>query len=135
MTALLLTIPLIAAAPVPKDFKKEAPKLDGAWVYASTEINGQRIADARKDIWTFDGDNLTIQSNGAAAAGPIPIKTDVKASPMAFEFVGDGDRLGVYEIKDGSLVISKSLAPGVRPTNLDGGNGVVRWTFKRVEPK
>ena len=135
MTLLLLTIPLVAAAPVPKDFKKAVPKLDGEWVYARTEINGQRIVDVRKELWTFDGDNLTIQRDGDAASPPIPIRMDAKASPMAIEFVGDGNRLGVCEIKDGILVICTNMAPGVRPTDVDGGKGVVRWTFKRAEPK
>ena len=135
MTPLLLTIPLLLAAPVPKDFKKAPVKLDGAWVHTGSDINGLPVGGVRNEIWTFDGDNLAIQGNGVAAISPIPIKTDVKASPMAIEFVGYGNRLGVCEIKDGILVICKNMAPGVRPTNVDGGTGVIRWTFKRAEPK
>ena len=135
MTALLLTIPLVAAAPVLKDFKKAPVKLDGAWVHTGSDINGLPVGGGRNEVWTFDGESLSIQGGAAGGMPAIPIKTDVKASPMAIEFVGDGNRLGVCEIKDGVLVICKSMAPGVWPANVDGGNGIVRWTFKRAEAK
>ena len=134
MTPLLLAVPLLLAAPVPKDFKKAPMKLDGAWVHTGSDINGLPVGGGRSEVWTFDGESLTIQGGAAGGMPAIPIKTDVKASPMAIEFVGDGNRLGVCEIKDGILVICKNMAPGVRPADTAGGTGVVRWTFTRAEP-
>lgn len=135
MTALLLTIPLIAAAPIPKDFKKEMPKLDGAWQCTSMEFQGQKIGN-QYSVWKFDGDNLTIEyPNGRLAPVPRPIKTDPKASPKEFQFASNGNQLGVYEIEDDTLTICLSQQQGVRPTDTAGGQNVIKYNFTRAKDK
>lgn len=138
MTPLLLTIPLLSAAPVPKDFKKDATKLSGEWALVGSDIDGvPGNIDQKMVFWTFDGDSLTIRESapGVRSTATFHIKTDAKAVPMVIEFVGDGNRLGIYGIKAGVLVICMGMGAGIRPTNLDGGKGIVRWTFGRVDPK
>ena len=93
MTALLLTIPLLATAPVPKDFRKPAPKLDGAWQMTGLELNGQQLGGNQNSVWRFDGDSLTIEyPNGRGIPAPRPILTDPKASPKQFQFGNGGNR-------------------------------------------
>ena len=81
MTALLLTIPLVAAAPVPKDFQKPAPKLDGAWKLTGMELNGQPLETSLDQIWRFDSDRLVIGTGTGYTSPKQAILTDPDASP------------------------------------------------------
>jgi uncharacterized protein (TIGR03067 family) len=136
MTALLLTIPLLVAAPVPKDFKKPVPKLDGAWRLNGLELNGRQLGGNQNAVWRFDGDQLTIENpNALGATAPRPITTDAKASPKHFQFGNAGNQLGVYEIKGDALVICLSQQQGVRPPDAAGGQNVIRYLFTRVAGK
>ena len=134
MTALLLTIPLLAAAPIPKDFKKELPMLDGAWECTQIESGGRVIPHVNM-TWRFANDAVTIvYNNNNAGAQPMPISTDPKASPMAFTFTDGARQLGIYEIKDDTLVICLGQ-PNARPADIAGGPGVTKSTLTRVKDK
>jgi uncharacterized protein (TIGR03067 family) len=136
MTPLLLTIPLIAAAPIPKEFRKELPQLDGSWQQTGIEFNGRQIGGNQTAVWKFEGDSLTIEYPGRGInAVPRPIKTDAKASPKEFQFGNGSTQLGVYEIKDDTLTISLSQQAGVRPADTAGGPNVIRYLFTRVKDK
>lgn len=134
MSPLLLTIPLVAAAPVPKDFKKETPKLDGAWECTSVESGG-RVIPRQNMTWRFADDAVTITYGGGdAGVQPMPISTDPKASPMAFSFTEGARQLGIYEIKGDTLVICLGSS-GQRPTDIAGGPNVAKYTLTRVKDK
>ena len=135
MTALLLTIPLLAAAPIPKDFKKETPKLDGAWQCTGIEFQGRQLGGNQNSVWKFDGESLTIEYANGRGAVPQPIKTDPKASPKEFQFANNGNQLGVYEIKDDILTICLSQQQGVRPADAAGGQNVIKYNFTRAKDK
>lgn len=132
MTSLLLVVPLIAAAPIPKELKpKDRPALDGAWKVTALQFNGQQIGGNQNSVWKFDGDTLAIE-NGGRTNPPRPIKTDPKASPAEFQFGSNTSQLGIYEVKDDTLTIALGQQPNVRPTDFAGQNVVV-YKFARVK--
>jgi uncharacterized protein (TIGR03067 family) len=134
MTPFLLALPLVVAAPVPKDFKKVTPVLEGAWQCTGVDINGRMIA-RQNQTWRFEGDSLVIENAGGGRQQPIPIKTDPKTTPMEFEFVNNGNQLGIYEIKDDALTICVSQQQGVRPADAASGPRVIRYLLTRSKDK
>lgn len=135
MTPLLLALPLVATAPVPKDFRKELPTLDGAWHCTGIELQG-RVIGQQNSVWKFEGEMLTIEYPGRGFnANSQPIKLDPKASPPGFEFANGGNQLGVYELKGETLTICLSMQIGVRPPDAAGGPNVIKYNFTRVKDK
>lgn len=131
MTALLLVVPLIAAAPVPK--VKEPVRLDGAWRLTAVTVNGRAAGGNLESVWRFDKDTLTVESpNGGGVGVPRPIRTDPKATPMQFEFGTEGQQLGVYEVKGDTLTIAVGVAPGTRPATATEATAIV-YTLARVK--
>ena len=133
-----------SAAPVPKDFRKPKPKLDGQWKVTSYETNGRasKVASILNQTWAFDGENLTI-TRASAAKGVAPtkvkVRADAKTKPMAFDYVlnADATRLGVFAVDGDTLTICLTVntSLGERPTNLDGGTGTLKYTVARVKDK
>ena len=130
MTALLLTIPLIAAAPVPKDF--DTKTLDGEWAFVGLTLDGKPI-NGQQGNWVFAGDTVTFHIPNGGQPRVSAIKTDPKAKPRQFEF-GDGGMPGVYDIQGDALVICLSQVR-VRPTDTAGGPDILRYTFTRAKGK
>ncbi len=131
MTPLLLALPLLLAAPVPKDFKKaEAPALDGAWRLTADQTDDIILA-AEKMTWQCEGAGLTIRVPGQAARARGPIHFDPATTPHTFDL---GARLGVCQLKGDTLTVCLGPSNGARPSNLEGGLGVRKLTFARVEP-
>lgn len=135
MTPLLLAIPLIAAAPIPKELKpKDRPALDGAWKMVSLTFNGQQLGGVQSALWKFDGDSLTIEYPNRANP-PRPIKTDPKASPAEFQFASNTSQLGIYEVKDDTLTIALGQQANIRPTGFDGQNVIVYKFMRAADDK
>jgi uncharacterized protein (TIGR03067 family) len=132
MTALLLAIPLVAAAPVPKELKKEKPALDGAWKLTGITFNGQQLGGNQTAVWTFEGNTLTINNNNGGVVSTRPIRVDPQATPMEFEFDARGNQLGIYEIKDDVLTICLGQQAGVRPKEVSEQNAIV-YRFARAK--
>ena len=146
MTAMLFVLPWIAAAPVPKDFKKEAPKLDGSWKVTSYEVNGRPINSnvILSQTWTFEGEKLAISRPpiGNGVVSPVSkstVKTDPKKSPMEIDHVLNASitRLGIYSIEGDKLTICLSLQNNgtERPANFDGGQRILKYVFTRATEK
>lgn len=134
MTPLLLVIPLIAAAPIPKELKpKDRPALDGAWQLTGLQFNGQRLGGNQNAVWKFEGETLTIESAGRVNP-PRPIKADPKATPAEFQLNPNSTQLGIFEIKDDTLTIALGQQANVRPTDFTGPNAIV-YQFTRVKAK
>ena len=141
MTPLLLAIPFVLAAPVPKDFRKAVPKLDGTWRCAGIDIGGRAWTGDIRTTWTFDGERLSVvRSLGARDLTPteVLIRTAADRGPMAFDYtvVGSGRTiLGAFAVEGDTLTLclNNVLGPAERPTTLDGGPGIAKYTLKRVE--
>jgi uncharacterized protein (TIGR03067 family) len=136
----VLTASVVAAAPVPKDFKK-APVLDGRWQVTAYESNGRPLnsPSVLKQTWAFAGEDLTITRTTSVNATPtkIKVRTDAKTRPMEFDYIFSTGttRLGVFERTGDTLTISLAISTttGTRPTNLDGGTGTLKYTLTRVK--
>ena len=132
MTAILLIVPLIAAAPVPKDLKAEAPPLAGAWKLTAITIGGRAAGGNLDAVWRFDGDSYTVEHPVGSTSVARAFKTDPKASPARFEFGTEGTQLGVYEVKGDALAIAIGVSPGTRPAKVTAPDAIV-YSFTRVK--
>ncbi len=131
MTPLLLAVSLLLAAPVPKDFKKDAPRPpDGAWRLTADQTD-DIILVVEKMTWQFEGAGLTIRVPGQAPQARGPIYFDPATTPHTFDLCA---RLGVCQLKGDTLTVCLGPSNGARPANLEGGLGVRKLTFARVEP-
>ncbi len=141
MTPLLLAIPLLLAAPVPKDFKP-ALALDGQWKVTEFERNG-KPASHFQELWRIDGDCQTITHAAAPNLQPRrqKLRIDLKAKPMEFDYTFEVNRR-TYSVSgviagqgDDFVVCFPLFADRQRPDNLVGGEGTLRYTLTRVKDK
>lgn len=133
MTSFLLVLPLVAAAPVPKELRTQPVTLDGTWRCESVDVNGQPSANLNM-TWRFADNAVRIEYGGPGVNPPMPITLDTKASPMGFSFLDGARQIGVFERKGDTAVICLSLN-GQRPTTVAGGQNVARYTLSRVTDK
>ncbi len=131
MTAILLIVPLIAAAPVPKDFKKATERLDALWELVGVDVHG-RPSPFQKSSWRIEGDSLTVENPNGGIGSALPIKTDPTASPKEFAFAQSDNRMGIYEIKGDRLTICIGQV-NARPKDTTGGRNTVVYSFTRVK--
>ena len=131
MTPLLLAIPMVVAAPVPKDFKKEVPAFEGEWQLAWHESNGRKSVVAGY-VWVFGPENITVHNAGRTNP-PIPIAVDTKTSPMSLDFRNGngGGRAGIFRIEGDTLTLCLS-SNGTRPTEFESSATVIKYNFTRV---
>lgn len=141
---LLLAAPLAVAAPVPKELRKAALPLDGKWKVTAYESNGRPVNSTviLGQMWAFRGGELAITRTtavkGAAGLPPnkVGVRADAKTGEFDYVFATGTVRLGRYEIRGDTLTVCLSLSTGPmseRPANLDGGQGTLRYTFKRAD--
>ena len=126
---------LLVAADAPDDAaKKERDKMQGEWVMASGERDGQKIPDeqAKTIRRTTKGDQFTITVDGQVVAKGT-FKVDPTKKPKTIDFLREGDEkiLGIYEL-DGDTYKACYSAPGKeRPTEFSakagGGNTLSVW--------
>ena len=127
--ALLISAGTLTAAPIPKDFRKPNPSLEGTWRLLVIEYQGERLV-RDGETWTFDGGNLMMTKYGEQT-----YVTDPTASPRQIQLGANADNLGLYEIAGDDLVLSFGTKPLVRPADLLPGSNVSRYLLKRVSSK
>jgi uncharacterized protein (TIGR03067 family) len=124
--AVSLAVPLVDAAPVPKELRKARPELEGAW-----RLTGQQMDDLtfapEKAVWRFDGGTLVTQAPGRPDRVKH-VRCDPTSTPKAIDV---GALLGTYEIDGDTLVICVDQQ-GRRPTHTRNAPDVLRITLKRV---
>lgn len=143
MTPLLLALPLIAAAPVPKELK-DGPRgnLDGRWVVVEFERNG-KPASHFQEAWDIRGESLVITRRAAPNLPPreVRLRIDPARTPTELEFTDTSARRavtspGVLAFKRERLVVCLPMfAGGERPADPDNGENVLRWTLERAADK
>lgn len=138
----LLCLCVIAAAPPPRDEgKRELARLQGEWVMAGLEVNGETVPEGK-----LKGTTLTIRGDKYAVkvkktTHETTIKLYPEKSPKAIDmFFPDGPDLprlseGVYEVDGDTLKICRRQTPGEpRPTKMgtwpDTDLFVVTWKRK-----
>ena len=135
---------LLVAADKPKDAaKKDLEKLQGTWVMAGLEIDGQVVPEEKikGTTLTVKGDRYTTRTQGKSHE--VAFKLDPSQTPRAIDmYFPDGPEVpklskGIYEIDGDTFRLCRHQAPGQdRPTSFatspDTGLFLVVW--KRQKP-
>ncbi len=136
----LATVALCLAADAPKDAAKTDQKeLQGAWLLASGERNGEKIPeDVVKSLKrTIDGDKYTVTRNDETVAkGTFTLDPSKKPKAIDIKLEGmDKPVHGIYEL-DGDTFKMCYAAPGAdRPKEFaaKAGSGHTFAVWKRAK--
>jgi uncharacterized protein (TIGR03067 family) len=134
MIPLLLAIPLVAAAPVPKELRREKPALDGTWELKEYHFDKARVI-AVKQTWVIAAGKFTLdQTESGNGLVPLPVTLDVTATPMRIDFDNGSNAKGVFEVTKDALILCMSSGGAERPTDLTPGRNRVKYVFTRKPP-
>ena len=138
---------LVLAAPIPKSLKKKTALLEGRWLLAATNYNGQALNRGNStQIWAITGEELVIEDS----ANGIRRNNGVNYKMAKVE--GDGDNCVDWTIEytngrnnnyaycgrvrfeeDGfDFVFSAISHGGARPETVEAGPNRYLYTFKRA---
>ena len=138
---------LVLAAPIPKSLKKKTGSLEGRWLLAATNYNGQALNRGNStEVWTITGEELVIEDS----ANGIRRNNGVNYKMAKVE--GDGDNCVDWTIEntngrnnnhkycgrvrfeeDGlDFVFSAVSHGGARPETVEAGPDRYLYTFKRA---
>ena len=148
LCCLAFTASLVLAAPIPKSLKKKmAGSLEGRWLLAATNYNGQALNRGNStEVWTITGEELVIEDS----ANGIRRNNGVNYKMAKVE--GDGDNCVDWTIEytngrnnnhaycgrvrfeeDGfDFVFSAVSHGGARPETVEAGPNRYLYTFKRA---
>lgn len=128
MIPLLLGVPLVLTAPVPKEFR-QPPELHGTWVMTELEVNGNALPRIRELRWQFARGELTItDTTGSARTKPYTSDSTKKRKELDFE--NGAYSRGLYQVTGNVLVVCMGQD---RPLGFDGGPSVIKYTFQRAK--
>jgi uncharacterized protein (TIGR03067 family) len=134
MTPLLLAVPMVFAAPIPKELAKPAnATLEGTWEFVSATYGGGPDSSYEGAKWVLEKDGKATRILRGDTGTPASFKIDTKSKPMAFDWtISESTWHGIYEIKGDTLVVA--LGGGERPTEF-GGQSTYVFTMKKVRGK
>jgi len=139
----VLMIGLLVAADDPKDVKKkELEKLQGTWIAATLEYNGNKVlGDTVKELKiVIEGDTMTIKSEAPEVEkyGKATLKIDPSTSPKIVDInITKGDEKGttfeaIYELNKDEWKLCLKPFSKERPGKIDSkDDGIVLIVFKR----
>jgi len=142
MNRALLFVPFFFLAAEPADeAKKDLEKLQGEWVMAALEVNGQPVPETKIQgtTLTVKGDKYTTHVKDTKHE--VTIKLDPSQKPRAIDMIfPDGTNLpkigkGIYKMDADTFVICRAQSTdGARPTDFattpNTGYFVVTWKRK-----
>ncbi len=132
MTPLLLVVPLVFAAPVPRDFKPANAPLDGTWEFVASTFGGNPDTNYDGAKWVLGKDGKAVRHLRGDGGTEAEYKADPKAKPMAFDWTISGSTFtGIYEVKGDVLTVALPL-DGTRPTEF-AGQSVYVFTMKKAK--
>lgn len=150
LSALALFAAAVAAAPVPKEVKKQPPKLDGTWEVVEYHVNGNLSKSAIVTRWVIDGQTLNIErvrQGGAVLAKPATVSYSLvkpdggPANALDWTYTytnGPQPRTmpGVVEVDGDTLKFCwTNTGTGDRPTECKPTQTNLMYVFKRVDGK
>lgn len=135
MTPLLLVVPLVFAAPIPKELAKPAhATLDGTWEFVSATYGGNPDASYEGAKWVLEKDGKATRILKGDSNTPATYKIDTKTKPAAFDWsISESTFPGIIEIKGDTLTVALALS-GERPTAFAGPSLYV-FTMKKVKAR
>jgi uncharacterized protein (TIGR03067 family) len=132
MTPLLLVVPLVFAAPIPKDFKPANEPLDGTWEFVSATYGGNPDTTYDGAKWVLGKDGKATRFLRGDTGTDAAYKVDAKAKPMAFDWTISGSTFpGIVQVKGDTLTVALALS-GERPTEF-AGTSVYVFTMKKAK--
>ena len=131
MTPLLLVVPLVFAAPVPKDFKPANAGLEGTWEFVSATTGGNPDTSYDGAKWVLSKDGKAVRHVRGDGGTEAAYTADLTGKTKAFDWMVSGTTWpGLYEIKGDTLTVALGLAD--RPTEF-GGQSVYVFTMKKAK--
>ena len=143
-TLFVLAAVLTVSADKPKgDAKKDLDHLQGTWVMAELEVNGERVPDKKLNdtTLTIRGDKYITKVKGKSFE--VTIKLDPSQKPKAIDmYFPDGPNLpklskGVYDLDGDTFRVCRHQRPGKdRPTQIGSwaNTNLFVVTWKRKKP-
>ena len=135
--ALILLVSAAAAAPVPKEVKKnDFASLVGTWVDAGTCVGLAAPKPAGGYSWKFDPDGAaSILWPTRKPTEGVKFTIDSTASPKTFDWITPwGEWYGVYELKGDTFTLYMPTTSGKeRCKELKPHPNVTSHTFQRFE--
>lgn len=138
MTQFLLTIPLLAAAPIPKDFRPaptDGEAIVGVWEIVVSVHHNRPNANSVGIRYEFQKDGTCVIVHQDKSRHPVKYSLDPKGSPKTYMWVCPwGTWKGVYELTGDRLKIAAvgekngNLPPAAQP-----GDNVEYGELKRVK--
>ena len=133
LLAMSLLCSVAAAAPVPKELKKQE-KLVGLWKVESVKIGGMDSNVGANDTdWSIDETFTLIRSGTLKAAIPT-IELKVNTATKELDWPSGGQLyLGRYEISGDRLTICLSMQNFPRPAKLEPNAQNYVWVLRRTQ--
>lgn len=139
MTPFLLAVPLVLAAPVPKEFRKatgDAEALVGTWEYVESSIGGAPAA-ARNDKtrFRFEAGGKCVLQFESGERKEVQCPLDPSGTPKRFQWIAPwGTFNGSYELTGDVFRMAMSNTPaGAAPAAVAPGPDVVYSVLHRVK--
>jgi uncharacterized protein (TIGR03067 family) len=139
MSAVLLALSITAAAPGPKDGKKDPPALVGEWAAEALTEDGKPVNVPPGTTWAFTADGKSVLTIGdvvgtTESAYTVDAKKDPPHVDKATGPKGSALR-GIYKVEKDTLTLCLVEADRDRPTAFEApaGSKVVLVTLKRLK--
>lgn len=136
MTPLLFALPLMLAAPVPKDFKKasDADRIVGRWEIVVSNHHDRPNASGIGIVYEFQKDGVCVIVHQDKSRHPVTYSLDPAGTPKTYRWICPWGRWkGVYELNGDALKIAAvgethTLPPSPRP-----GSGIEYSELRRLK--
>jgi uncharacterized protein (TIGR03067 family) len=143
LSLVMLAVAFLAADEPAAEAKKELARLQGEWVMAALEVEGQAVPDEkiRDTTLTIKGDKYTVLTRGKKHE--VSITLDPSRKPKAIDMAfPDGPNLpkigkGIYKLEGDTLVICRAQSTDApRPDQFGTwpNTGLYLVTWKRKAP-
>jgi uncharacterized protein (TIGR03067 family) len=131
---LALMAPLASGSRIVDDKKDDKDLLQGEWVVVSVDLVGKAVEKAQDKTLVVKGDDWS-----APSGSKFKFKIDATKNPKQLDLMGalkggqEQQWPGIYKIEGDTFTFCRSQGPsGARPTEFEGGPGVVLMVFKRA---
>jgi len=136
MTPLLLALPLMLAAPVPKDFKKptDADRIVGRWEIVASNRHERPNPGGIGIVYEFQKDGACVIVHQDKSRHPIMYSLDPTGTPKTYRWICPWGRWhGVYELNGDTLKIAAVGETHALPPSPRSGPGIQYSELRRLK--